>query len=43
MLSLTQVGNDAPAFARNTLSKLIKPGMAIYDKLRMDVFGSDPT
>lgn len=39
MLSLTQVGNDAPAFARNTLSKLIKPGMAIYNKLRMDVFG----
>lgn len=38
MLSLTQVGNDAPAFARNTLSKLIKPGMAIYEKLHMDVF-----
>lgn len=38
MLSLTQAGNDAPAFARNTLSKLIKPGMAIYDKLRWDVF-----
>ncbi len=41
MLSLTQVGNDAPAFARNTMSKLIKPGMAIYDKLYMDVFGSE--
>lgn len=39
MLSLTQMGNDAPAFARNTLSKLIKPGMAIYDRLRIDVFG----
>ncbi|WP_435659693.1 AAA family ATPase [Leisingera caerulea] len=39
MLSLKQVGNDAPAFARNTLAKLIKPGMAIYDRLRMDVFG----
>ncbi|WP_175753891.1 AAA family ATPase [Burkholderia ambifaria] len=38
MLSLTQVGNDAPAFARNTLAKLIKPSMAIYAKLRMDVF-----
>lgn len=38
ILSLTQVGNDAPAFARNTLSKLIKPNMSIYDKLRMDVF-----
>lgn len=40
ILSLTQVGNDAPAFARNTLSKLIKPGMATYNRLRLDVFGS---
>jgi predicted ATPase len=39
ILSLTQVGNDAPAFARNTLSKLIKPGMAVYNKLSMDIFG----
>lgn len=39
VLSLTQMGNDAPAFARNTLSKLIKPGMAIYERLRVDVFG----
>jgi len=41
ILSLTQVGNDAPAFARNTLSKLIKPNMAIYEKLHIDVFGSE--
>lgn len=41
LLSLTQVGNDAPAFARNTLSKLVKPGMQIYDKLREDIFGTD--
>ncbi|NYT85021.1 AAA family ATPase [Pollutimonas harenae] len=41
ILSLTQVGNDAQAFARNILSKLIKPGMAIYDQLRLDVFESD--
>ena len=39
ILSLTRVGNDAPAFARNTLAKLIKPGMAVYERLRMDVFG----
>ncbi|MBS7538708.1 hypothetical protein [Ancylobacter lacus] len=39
ILSLTQVGNDAGAFARNTLAKLIKPDMAIYKKLHMDVFG----
>jgi len=40
MLSLRQVGNDAPAFARNTLSKLIRPGMAIYGRLRADIFGA---
>lgn len=40
MLSLTQAGNDAPAFARNTLSKLIKPSTAVYSKLHKDVFGS---
>ena len=39
VLSLTQMGNDAPAFARNTLSELIKPGMAIYERLHADVFG----
>jgi len=40
ILSLTQVGNDAPAFARNTLAKLIKPGMAIYEQLKSDIFGT---
>ncbi|QIO50910.1 hypothetical protein HA461_06875 [Rhizobium leguminosarum bv. trifolii] len=40
MLSLTQAGNDAPAFARNTLSKLIKPGLAVYSTLHKDVFGT---
>lgn len=40
ILTLKQVGDDAPAFARNTLSKLIKPGMAIYEKLKTDVFGA---
>jgi predicted ATPase len=41
ILSLTQTGNDSLAFARNTLSKLIRPGMAIYEKLRKDVLGLD--
>ncbi len=40
MLSLMQVGNDAPAFARTTLSRLIKPGMAVYSELHRDVFGA---
>jgi len=39
ILSLTQVGNDAPAFARNTLCKLIRPGMAVYARLQLDIFG----
>jgi predicted ATPase len=40
LLSLTQVGNDAESFARNTLAKLIKPDTTIYNKLRFDVFGN---
>ncbi|WNV10480.1 AAA family ATPase [Tardiphaga sp. 709] len=40
MLSLTQAGNDAPAFARSTLSKLIKPDMTVYSELHKDVFGN---
>ncbi|WP_421460669.1 AAA family ATPase [Agrobacterium tumefaciens] len=38
-LSLSQAGNDAPGFARNTLAKLITPGMAIYSELHKHVFG----
>lgn len=40
LLSLKQAGNDAPAFARNTLSKLIRPGMAVYTELHKSVFGT---
>ncbi|MBC2677545.1 AAA family ATPase [Pseudomonas baltica] len=40
ILSLTQAGNDALAFARNTLSKLVKPGMVVYEKLREDIFNT---
>ncbi|CDZ65562.1 ABC transporter, ATP-binding protein [Neorhizobium galegae bv. orientalis] len=40
MLSLTRLGNDAPSFARNTLSKLIEPSMAVYSELHKDVFGT---
>ncbi|OBY26164.1 hypothetical protein A9D60_19510 [Leisingera sp. JC1] len=39
LLSLKQVGNDAPAFARQTLANLIKPGMGVYERLKQDVFG----
>lgn len=39
ILSLKQVGNDAPAFARSTLAKLIRPGMAVYSELHKQVFG----
>ncbi len=39
LLSLTQVGNDQVAFARNTLAPLLKPGMAVYTQLKNDIFG----
>jgi hypothetical protein len=39
ILGLTQVGNDAPAFARNTLAKLVQPGTGVYDRLKRDIFG----
>ena len=38
ILGLTQYGNDAKEFARATLAPLIKPGMAVYDELKSDIF-----
>lgn len=38
ILSLTQRGNDAREFARQTLAPLIKPGMTVYDDLERDIF-----
>lgn len=39
ILGLLQVGNDQMAFTRNTLAPLVKPGMAIYEELKRDIFG----
>lgn len=39
ILGLTQHGNNADEFARETLAPLVKPGMAVYEKLREDIFG----
>ena len=39
-LSLTQHGNTAAAFMRDTLAPLIQPGMAVYDALKRDIFDS---
>jgi len=39
ILGLRQVGNDHMAFARNTLAPLFKPGTAVYDALKHDIFG----
>jgi len=39
LLNLSQVGNDAQAFGRQTLAKLIRPGMKVYEELKCDVFG----
>ena len=41
LLGLTQLGNDAKTFMRDTLAPLIKPGTKVYDELRRDIFGSD--
>ena len=39
ILGLTGVGNDATSFARNVLAPLVKPGSAIYEQLKKDIFG----
>ena len=41
LLGLTQLGNDAKAFMRDTLAPLINPGTMAYDELKRDIFGSD--
>ena len=40
ILGLNQYGNDAKEFARETLAPLIKPGLAVYEELKSDVFGA---
>jgi hypothetical protein len=39
-LGLTGCGNDQMAFARTVLAPLIKPGLATYEALRRDIFGT---
>ena len=39
ILGLTQRGNNAQAFMRDTLAPLIKPGMIVYKELKSDIFG----
>lgn len=38
VLELTNPGNNAKTFMRDTLAPLIKPGMAVYDQLKRDIF-----
>ena len=40
ILDLTQHGNKAKLFMRSTLAPLIKPGMAVYDELKRDIFAA---
>ena len=40
ILGLTQCGNDARAFMRDTLAPLITTGMAVYGELKRDIFGA---
>ena len=39
LLELTNPGNNANTFMRDTLAPLIQPGMAVYDELKRDIFG----
>ena len=39
ILSLTQCGDDAKAFMRDTLAPLVTPEMDVYKELRRDIFG----
>jgi predicted ATPase len=39
LLGLSGSGSTADAFLRDTLAPLIRPGMAVYEELRADVFG----
>lgn len=43
LLAITQGGNSADGFLRDTLSPLLKPGMVTYEELRIDVFGGPPS
>lgn len=39
-LGLTACGNTAEAFMRDTLAPLVRPGMAIYDALKTEIFST---
>ena len=38
ILELTNPGNNAKTFMRDTLAPLIRPGMVVYDELKRDIF-----
>ena len=39
LLELTNPGNNAKTFMRDTLAPLVRPGMVVYDELKCDIFG----
>lgn len=39
ILGLTQCGNTTEEFMQETLSRLVKPRMSMYDELKRDIFG----
>ena len=41
VLELTNPGNNAKTFMRDTLAPLVKPGLAVYDELKRDIFGQE--
>ena len=38
ILGLTNPGNNAKTFMRDTLAPFVKPGMVVYDELKRDIF-----
>ena len=39
ILELTNPGNNAKTFMRDTLAPLIRPRMVVYEELKRDIFG----
>ena len=38
VLGLTNIGNDAKTFMRDTLARLVEPGMTVYEEVKRDIF-----
>ena len=41
ILELPNPGNDSKSFMRDTLARLVEPGMVVYEELKRDIFGQE--